>query len=73
MKMPCFEGSDDPRPAFIEALLEVVPHQRSIVVYYAPCESTRLKELARNFPRYTLAVLHKFFSTKTNIDILFLF
>ena len=52
-----FDGSDDPRPAFIEALLEAVPQQGSIVVYYAPYESTRLKELARDFPQYTDGLL----------------
>jgi len=52
-----FDVADDPRPAFVEALLDAVPPQGSIVVYYAPYESTRLKELARDFPQYGTPLL----------------
>lgn len=45
-------SSDDPRPAFIRELIKKVPKRGSIVVYYAPYESTRLKELAEDFPEY---------------------
>lgn len=44
---------DDPRPAFIHQLISKVPSKGSIVVYYAPYESTRLKELAEDFPEYS--------------------
>lgn len=44
---------DDPRPAFIRELISQVPSKGSIVVYFAPYESTRLKELAEDFPRYS--------------------
>jgi hypothetical protein len=44
---------DDPRPAFIRELISKVPKMGSIVVYYAPYESTRLKELAEDFPEYS--------------------
>ena len=46
-------SSDDPRPAFIHELISKVPKKGSIVVYYAPYESTRLKELAEDFPEYS--------------------
>lgn len=45
-------SSDDPRPAFICELISKVPKKGSVVVYYAPYESTRLKELAEEFPEY---------------------
>lgn len=44
---------DDPRPAFIRELIAKVPSTGSIVVYYAPYESTRLKELAEDFPKFS--------------------
>lgn len=44
---------DDPRPGFIRELISKVPKKGSIVVYYAPYESTRLKELAEDFPDYS--------------------
>jgi hypothetical protein len=44
---------DDPRPAFIHELITKIPETGSIVVYYAPYESTRLKELAEDFPEYS--------------------
>lgn len=45
-------AEDDPRPAFIQKLLESVPAVGSVVVYSASYESTRLKELAEDFPEY---------------------
>lgn len=42
----------DPRPSFIQELLACVPLEGSIVVYSASYESTRLKELAEDFPDY---------------------
>jgi len=44
---------DDPRPAFIRELINKIPSTGSIVVYYAPYESKRLKELAEYFPEYS--------------------
>lgn len=44
---------DDPRPAFIRELINKIPAAGSIVVYYAPYESTRLKELVEEFPDYS--------------------
>ncbi len=43
---------DDPRPVFIRELISKIPATGSVVVYYAPYESTRLKELAEDFPEY---------------------
>lgn len=44
---------DDPRPEFIRELISKVPSKGSIVVYYAPYESIRLKELVEDFPEYS--------------------
>lgn len=48
-----WKSEDDPRPAFIQELLNKVPSEGSIIVYYAPYESTRLKELAEDFPEFS--------------------
>ena len=45
-------AKDDPRPAFIEKLLDSFPAVGSVIVYSALYESTRLKELAEDFPEY---------------------
>lgn len=45
-------SEDDPRPAFIQELLAKVPPVGSIIVYCARYESTRLKELAEDFPQF---------------------
>lgn len=45
-------AEDDPRPAFIQKLLDSVPAAGSVIVYSASYESTRLKELAEDFPEY---------------------
>lgn len=46
-------SADDPRPVFISELINKIPSKGSIVVYYVPYESTRLKELAEDFPEYS--------------------
>lgn len=48
-----WSSPDDPRPAFIHELISKVPSKGSIVVYYAPYESTRLRELAEDFPEFS--------------------
>lgn len=45
-------AEDDPRPAFIQKLLDSIPVAGSVIVYSASYESTRLKELAEDFPEY---------------------
>lgn len=45
-------AEDDPRPAFIQKLLNSIPETGSVIVYSASYESTRLKELAEDFPEY---------------------
>jgi hypothetical protein len=47
----------DPREEFILKLLASVPEEGSIVVYSKTYEATRLKELARDFPRYATSLL----------------
>lgn len=46
-------NEDDPRSAFIQKLLDSVPAVGSVIVYSASYESTRLKELAEDFPKYS--------------------
>ena len=46
------ESQEDPRPSFIQELIQTVPKKGSVVVYHATYESTRLKELAADFPEY---------------------
>jgi len=43
----------DPRPAFIESLLDRLGTHGSIIVWNATFEKTRLKEIARDFPEYS--------------------
>ncbi len=45
-------AGSDPREAFIKALIEATPAPGPIVVYNQSFESTRMKELARDFPEY---------------------
>lgn len=47
-----YESEGDPRPSFIEELIQTVPGRGSVVVYHASYESTRLKELAADFPEH---------------------
>ena len=51
-----YEGPDDPRPAFIESLLEAAGTTGTIVVY-SPYEETQIKRLARDFPTYRSGLL----------------
>ncbi len=44
------EPSIDPRKEFLKELLEVLPEDGCIMVYYKPFEQGRLKELAARFP-----------------------
>jgi len=46
------EGSEDPRPALLKNLKEVLGAQGSIVVYNQSFEKSVLEELARDFPEY---------------------
>ncbi len=46
-----YEGRDDPRPAFIESLLEAAGTAGTIVVY-SPYEETQIRHLAADFPEY---------------------
>lgn len=46
------DSKDDPRPAFLAALKEMLPHEGSVVVYSQGFESSVLRELARDFPEY---------------------
>ena len=47
-----YEGTNDPRPEFLEELQKVLGDSGSIVVYYEQFEIARLKELAKVFPEY---------------------
>lgn len=47
---------DDPRSAFIQKMLEVIPQSGSIVVYHQTYEISRFKELARDFPEHSQAI-----------------
>jgi hypothetical protein len=46
-------GENDPRPALLDALLNCIGERGSVIVYYAPFERARLRELAAAFPQYT--------------------
>ena len=46
------EGKEDPRPAFLAKLKEVMGTQGSVVVYNQSFEKGILNELARDFPEY---------------------
>lgn len=50
------DENDDPRLAFIKKMLEVIPPSGSIVVYHQTYETSRFKELARDFPEYAEAI-----------------
>lgn len=49
--------NSDPREDFIQKLISVIPFRGSIVVYHQTYEETRLKDLARDFPEYSNAIL----------------
>jgi hypothetical protein len=49
------EGCGDPRPRFIESLIESLGATGSVVVY-SPFENTRLKELAIAYPEHATAI-----------------
>lgn len=63
-ELPCthveflYELQEDPRPLFIERLIQTVPKEGSVVVYHASYESTRLKELAADFSEYQKPLLN---------------
>ena len=46
------DGENDPREALIKELLAHLKTKGTILVWYKPFETTRLKELARDFPLY---------------------
>ena len=46
------QEDSDPREPFIQSLLEVLGTEGSIIVYSAPFEGGRLKEIAEAFPKY---------------------
>ncbi|MCW9066277.1 MAG: DUF2779 domain-containing protein [Ignavibacteriaceae bacterium] len=46
------EPGDDPRKKFIENLLKVTRGKGDVIVYNKAFEVTRLKEIARDFPKY---------------------
>jgi hypothetical protein len=50
-------GTDDPRPALVEALLTDLGDSGHIVAYYAQFEGDRLRELAAAFPEYEADLL----------------
>ncbi len=47
------EAGQDPRPEFIERLLKDTKEPGDMLVYNKSFEITRLKEIARDFPKYT--------------------
>ena len=47
-----FDADTDPREAFINEMLKILPSSGSIVVYHQTYEMTKLKELASDFPQY---------------------
>ncbi len=46
------EAGEDPRPKFINKLLEATKGKGDIIVYNLAFEKTRMQELARDFPEY---------------------
>ncbi len=46
------DGKTDPREALIKQMLAHVKDKGSILVWYKPFESSKLKNLARDFPKY---------------------
>lgn len=51
-----FDVNADPREAFINQMLKVLPSSGSIVVYHQTYEMTKLKELASEFPQYAESI-----------------
>lgn len=51
-----WDNQDDPRPAFIQHLLQTIPEKGAIVVYHQTYELTRLKELAEDFPDFATPI-----------------
>lgn len=51
-----FDADADPREAFINEMLKVLPYSGSIVVYHQTYEMTKLKELANDFPQYAESI-----------------
>jgi hypothetical protein len=47
-----YADDDDPRPALVDALLDCIGSDGSMIVYYAPFERGRLRELAAAFPQH---------------------
>ncbi|MEE2673396.1 MAG: DUF2779 domain-containing protein [Myxococcota bacterium] len=45
------DGSEDPRRAFCQSLLDALPTDAAPIHVYSPFEATRLAELAADFPR----------------------
>jgi len=50
-----YEGTGDPRPRFLESLIDALGEAGSVVVY-SPFENSRLTELARAFPKHSKAI-----------------
>ncbi len=50
------DENNDPRLAFIQKMLEILPQNGSIVVYHQTYEVSRFKELARDFPDYAQVI-----------------
>jgi hypothetical protein len=51
-------GTDDPREALIQSLISNLGNEGSILVYSIAFERTRLRELARDFPKYKVELSH---------------
>lgn len=51
-----FDADADPREAFINEMLKVLPSSGSIVVYHQTYEMTKLKELSNDFPEYAESI-----------------
>lgn len=51
-----FDADADPREAFVNEMLKVLPSSGSIVVYHQTYEMTKFKELASDFPQYAESI-----------------
>jgi hypothetical protein len=51
-----FEGEGDPRPAFVDALLEALGEEGSVVAYHASFEDMILRQLAEALPQHAEAI-----------------
>lgn len=51
-----FNADADPRAAFINEMLKILPSSGSVVVYHQTYEMTKLKELANDFPQYVESI-----------------